>query len=170
MNTKWFWLKHLYPDGSGILQDDNASIHRARGVSEWFDEYENYVNHMLWLSQSPDLNPIEHLWEILDRCVRQGSSPTPNVGISLERMVFILPVEFRECRINDMVHWSCSGGTWWPNTLLRHFLLSVGYLQSTMWCSSHQILFWEQTKPYVEMKCVQKFKQMKNLKLWFLWC
>lgn len=22
---------------------------RARGVTEWFDEHENYVNHMLWL-------------------------------------------------------------------------------------------------------------------------
>ena len=41
-------MKHFYPDGSGLFQDDNASIvHRARGVTEWFDEYENDVNHML---------------------------------------------------------------------------------------------------------------------------
>uniref|UniRef100_A0A3Q3IML7 Uncharacterized protein n=1 Tax=Monopterus albus TaxID=43700 RepID=A0A3Q3IML7_MONAL len=26
-------------------------IHRARGVVEWLDEYENEVNHMLWPSQ-----------------------------------------------------------------------------------------------------------------------
>uniref|UniRef100_A0A0E9W1U0 Uncharacterized protein n=1 Tax=Anguilla anguilla TaxID=7936 RepID=A0A0E9W1U0_ANGAN len=24
------------------------------------DEYENYMNHMLWPLQSPDLDPIEH--------------------------------------------------------------------------------------------------------------
>lgn len=29
------------------------------GVSEWFDDYENDVNHMQWPLQLPDLNPIE---------------------------------------------------------------------------------------------------------------
>ncbi len=43
-------MKHFYPDGSGVFQDDNVPIHRARGVTEWFDEYENYVNHSLWPS------------------------------------------------------------------------------------------------------------------------
>ncbi|CAB1413622.1 unnamed protein product [Pleuronectes platessa] len=34
------------------------------GVTERFDEYENDENHMLLPSQSPPLNPIEHLLEI----------------------------------------------------------------------------------------------------------
>merc|ERR1719419_1878272 len=51
-------MKHLYPDGSGLFQGDNAPIHRARGVTEWFEEYEDDVNHTL---------------EILDRHVRQRS-------------------------------------------------------------------------------------------------
>ena len=34
-------IKDFYPDGSGLLQDYNAPIHSAWGVTEWFDEYEN---------------------------------------------------------------------------------------------------------------------------------
>ena len=40
-------------------------IHRVRGVTEWF-EYESDVGYMLLPLQSPDLNPGEQLWEILD--------------------------------------------------------------------------------------------------------
>ena len=54
-------LKHFYADGTGVLEDDNAPICRAWGVTEWFDEYENGVNHMLWPLQSLNLSPIEHL-------------------------------------------------------------------------------------------------------------
>jgi len=43
-------MKHFYPDRSGLFQDDNTPIHRARGVTKWFDKYENDVNHMLWPS------------------------------------------------------------------------------------------------------------------------
>ena len=31
-------MKHFYPDGSGLFQDDNVPIYR--GVTEWFDEFD----------------------------------------------------------------------------------------------------------------------------------
>ncbi len=43
-------MKHFCPDGSGLFQDDSAPIHRARGLTECFDEDEDDVNQMLWPS------------------------------------------------------------------------------------------------------------------------
>ena len=36
--------------------------YRAQRVTEWFDGYENDVNHMLWPSQSADLNLNVTFW------------------------------------------------------------------------------------------------------------
>lgn len=62
--TDYLIRKHSYLNES-FLQDDGAHISGVKGVTERFDE--NYVNHMVFPLQSPDLNPSEHLREILDQ-------------------------------------------------------------------------------------------------------
>ncbi|GFS79804.1 transposable element Tcb2 transposase [Trichonephila clavipes] len=48
-----------------IFIDDNAPCHRAVLI-DYFFETEN-IQRMPWPANSPDINPIEHVWDVLGR-------------------------------------------------------------------------------------------------------
>ncbi|KAK3522147.1 hypothetical protein QTP70_026962 [Hemibagrus guttatus] len=61
------FMETLFPDGCDLLQQDNAPCHKAEMVQEWFDEHNNQFEVLTWPPNSPDLNPIQYLWDVLDK-------------------------------------------------------------------------------------------------------
>ncbi|GFX29523.1 transposable element Tcb1 transposase [Trichonephila clavipes] len=61
--------------------DDNARPHRADIVDDYLES--EGIARMAWPAYSPDLNPIENLWDALDRAV-SSRFPPPTTLIELE--------------------------------------------------------------------------------------
>ncbi len=53
-----------------IFQQDNAPCHKAQIISDWFLEHDNEFSLLKWPPQSPDLRPIEHLLDVVEREIR----------------------------------------------------------------------------------------------------
>ncbi len=58
----------LYGDADFIFQQDLAPAHTAKGTKSWFNDHS--VTVLDWPENSPDLNPIENLWDIVKRKMR----------------------------------------------------------------------------------------------------
>ncbi len=57
----------VYPSSDGYLQQDNAPYHKAQIISDWFLEHDNEFTLLKLPPQLPDLNPNEHLWDVVER-------------------------------------------------------------------------------------------------------
>lgn len=57
-----------------IFQQDGAPCHTAKKTKAWMEE--NEVNLMEWPSSSPDLSPIETLWGVIKKKLKQNPPKT----------------------------------------------------------------------------------------------
>ena len=50
------------------LQQDNEPKHTSKKAKEWFRSHK--INVLKWAAQSPELNPIKHLWMDVKKGIR----------------------------------------------------------------------------------------------------
>ncbi|GFY35396.1 transposable element Tcb2 transposase [Trichonephila clavipes] len=84
-----------------LFMDDNAPCHRTVAAEQLID-----IERMDWSARSPDLNPIEHVWDFLGRRLAARTLP---------------PVTIRELRLALQDEWAAM-----PQQLIDTFILSMG--------------------------------------------
>ena len=60
-----------------MFMDDNARPHRARIVQHFLQQ--EAVQTIPWHAMSPDMNPIEHVWDFIGRKINQRNPKCQNI-------------------------------------------------------------------------------------------
>lgn len=100
---------HMLPYAEGklaaewIFQQDNDPKHTSLLVKDWLQK--KNINVLPWPSQSPDLNPIEHLWDEIDRRLRTKKYGNLNeLMCAIESEWQKIPIERLQTLIDSMPH------------------------------------------------------------------
>ncbi|GFT02529.1 transposable element Tcb2 transposase [Trichonephila clavipes] len=92
-----------------LFMDDNAPCHRTIAAEQLLESED--IERMDWSARSPDLNPIEHVWDFLGRRLVARTLP---------------PVTIRELRLALQDEWADM-----PQQIIDTLILSIGRLCET---------------------------------------
>ena len=83
-----------------ILQDDNAPPYRAASVQQLKEQLGTRT--LRWPSRSPDMNPIEHVWDLMKRKIHHHNQPPQNAS-ELRQAIMDAWQELPQAVINRLV-------------------------------------------------------------------
>ncbi|GFT95554.1 transposable element Tcb2 transposase [Trichonephila clavipes] len=87
-----------------LFMDDNAPCHRTVAAEQLLES--EYIERMDWPARSPDVNPIQHVWDFLGRRLAARTLP---------------PVTIRELQLALQDEWAAM-----PQQLIDTLILSMG--------------------------------------------
>ncbi|GBL78944.1 Transposable element Tc1 transposase [Araneus ventricosus] len=74
------YMVFVFPTGNGIFQQDNAPCHMTWIVWGWFEEHTDEFHLMSWPPNLLDLNPMEHIWDVMERQLRAQTPQCPIIS------------------------------------------------------------------------------------------